>query len=39
MIDDKALFPPLLKRLNYLTAMGDENIWGRKRSEKPDAEG
>lgn len=28
MIDDKALFPLLLKRLNYLTAMGDKNIWG-----------
>jgi len=38
MIDDKALFPLLLKRLNYLTAMGDKNIWGW-RGEKPGAEG
>ena len=28
----------MLKRLNYLTAMGDKNIWGW-RGEKPEAEG
>jgi hypothetical protein len=31
--------PLLLKRPNYLTAMGDKNIWDWRRGEKPDAEG
>jgi hypothetical protein len=38
MIDEKALFLLLLKRLNYLTTMGDKTIWGW-RGVKPDAEG
>jgi hypothetical protein len=35
----RPFFPLLLKRLNYLTAMGDKNIWGWRRGEKPDEEG